>query len=195
MKRRTLFKTLFGASIATALGLEKAVAKEEGIIYAPYIPVLKESFMGFFKRINGFEMNADQYNTWFPYQDNYSNGCCAYRQSGMTTFIATLARWEAEVNHKNVGVLTNNNSTNNHMFNMIAYPERARVDLVNIVPKYGGYIPYGPSNNRLRTSDVVRIYSDTKDLLGLKLDVLLTDNFSGDTSDIIADRKFQVWTR
>jgi len=148
MNRRTLFKTLFGAGVATSLGLEKAVGSgiekwDKGIIYAPYMPIIKESFPDFFKRVNGFDMNFHQWHMYHDYLCPYLCGHTSFRKNGATTFLATLAHYESYVNSEIVYVYCGNERMVRHYMELISKQRNLKWELSSKYKLCGSGHSYG----------------------------------------------------
>ena len=103
MKRRNFILTAACACASTLLPNRVKAESNSNIIYANYIPILVtpefKEFVEFFKSYNGFELNYKQrvlaYSYFFP-GDVGVFYPIPERQCGYTTFISTLASFEAK---------------------------------------------------------------------------------------------------
>lgn len=149
MKRRT-FLGLFGALFVPTITVGKTIIENK---ITP--PTEEEEFFQFFLNFNGFPINDAQKSMYRFYKNGYMSNCYS-RQVGVTTFMLTLAAWEA-FKGKRVVHFSSNMMLSDHIRRM--YDK-------NIDERFDGKSP---------PIDFVNINRYTYPLKGFRYDIALLD--------------------
>jgi hypothetical protein len=159
MKRRTFLTSLFGVgalAVAAPIAYVSTHKKEVAVETTKYLAKKKARalFKRFFTTANGFEPNMYQMHWFHRYQEG-SKSFVGARQTGMTTFMLTLALYENKCNGTNISWFPSNSHMHRHCNNLMSVMQERLGKSINDGHLYSSY---GDFENLLGSNRPLKVF-------------------------------------